>query len=1104
MAEAQNQVQMEKRLNEMWIDYYKMRVKIANKSQNQGAVVGDSGEGEQVDVRPANVKERVREAIEPVSVQALRLVEKEEVGSCAKASAKEGKMGGVEKQHEKVIIEISPTEEELQWLEGSMVASMKSLVWITSIQDRMDVDGGLITLSPLGGQLVLLIERHLCRDVDWPGYEFQGYRCKPRMIDVSKWVLVLCSAASKVSKSIMLKVDEKLYEIEVVEEEWRSDPDWWLAEEDQRSSMSTASETHSMQSEDDGHELTTNGISNKDYDSIDVESLHKEGFLNSRLQEITACNNNANFDLPLEFGEVNGHDEGEANDEGNGLIGSDVHNGLEESIGFTKGPTNEEVRKMMNIRRRLGMQFQENEEEIESRLCVMEEQDERKGKNPGLGSMLKRKEVAKLVQVERPNFLFLQETKLEEMDEGLCGMVWHSKGFEWVVKRSIGALGGLLCVWDRMNFSKLGQFTGDGYLGIKGLWGLKKEMCYLVNVYAPTNRTKKAKLWDELRQMIMEEGGRWLIAGDFNAVHSIEERRGRTGESPDMKEFNDFIEAVGLVDHKLANRRFKCYRPDGTSMSCLDRVLMTSEMTKLGGEWVQQGLKRTISDHCAIVMKTRVSDWGPKPFRVLDVWQQHPKFKRVVEEQWNAMAMDGFAGYRCKKKLKMLKEFLQEWNKGVFGDIEAQFERAAAKVAHVHMKNEDFTLDEDEVHERQEGFQEIWDSMRKREALWRQKSRSNWVKLGDANTKFFHKIANGRKACNGIVGLLCDGQWVEEPKLVKKAAVDYVQKLFSRGSWNHPKPSGIIFKQISEEMKVWLERPFSIEEIEDGLKSCEGNKAPGPDGYNFNFIKFAWNSLKEDFVSFFGEFHQHGRFGFGVRWRRWIKECFSTAIILVLVNGSPTEEFTMGKGLRQGDPLSPFLFLMITEGLHGLVKKAETEGLIHGIDGRGRLGREKGEEVVLWEVLSRVQIMEGREDCWKWMHDAEGKYAVKKAYEFLSPMESILPDQILGGVMEFFLYELGGLVGRELGACLFLVGSWYIWYLRNIRVFQNKGECRDDLLHMIQSKTFLWIKNKVAGSVFSLFDWQFNPLECAAAIRKHRSLLREFRKRKNGEYAELV
>ncbi|GLT36948.1 hypothetical protein SLA2020_112930 [Shorea laevis] len=73
------------------------------------------------------------------------------------------------------------------------------------------------------------------------------------------------------------------------------------------------------------------------------------------------------------------------------------------------------------------------------------------------------------------------------------------------------------------------------------------------------------------------------------------------------------------------------------------------------------------------------------------------------------------------------------------------------------------------------------------------------------------------------------------------------------------------------------------------------------------------------------------RFGFGVKWQGWIRECLSTARVSILVNGSPTEEFEMGKGLRQRDPLSLFLFLMVAEGLHGLVKKAKMEGLIQGI-----------------------------------------------------------------------------------------------------------------------------------------------------------------------------
>ncbi|GAU31165.1 hypothetical protein TSUD_315900 [Trifolium subterraneum] len=63
-----------------------------------------------------------------------------------------------------------------------------------------------------------------------------------------------------------------------------------------------------------------------------------------------------------------------------------------------------------------------------------------------------------------------------------------------------------------------------------------------------------------------------------------------------------------------------------------------------------------------------------------------------------------------------------------------------------------------------------------------------------------------------------------------------------------------------------------------------------------------------------------GKMSFPVLWRKWIKECICTASASVLVNGSPTEEFSLERGLRQGDPLSPFLFLLAAEGLNVLMK----------------------------------------------------------------------------------------------------------------------------------------------------------------------------------------
>ena len=73
------------------------------------------------------------------------------------------------------------------------------------------------------------------------------------------------------------------------------------------------------------------------------------------------------------------------------------------------------------------------------------------------------------------------------------------------------------------------------------------------------------------------------------------------------------------------------------------------------------------------------------------------------------------------------------------------------------------------------------------------------------------------------------------------------------------------------------------------------------------------------------------KMGFDNRWISLIQSCIQTVSFSILVSGEPRGNFTPKKGLCQGDPLSPYLFLLCAEGLHSLLQQAESSGAIKGV-----------------------------------------------------------------------------------------------------------------------------------------------------------------------------
>ena len=73
------------------------------------------------------------------------------------------------------------------------------------------------------------------------------------------------------------------------------------------------------------------------------------------------------------------------------------------------------------------------------------------------------------------------------------------------------------------------------------------------------------------------------------------------------------------------------------------------------------------------------------------------------------------------------------------------------------------------------------------------------------------------------------------------------------------------------------------------------------------------------------------RLGFDEKWRKLVMQCVTTITYSVRINGKPKGHIIPTRGIRQGNPLSPYLFLLCAEGLSSLIKKVVDDGVMDGL-----------------------------------------------------------------------------------------------------------------------------------------------------------------------------
>lgn len=144
--------------------------------------------------------------------------------------------------------------------------------------------------------------------------------------------------------------------------------------------------------------------------------------------------------------------------------------------------------------------------------------------------------------------------------------------------------------------------------------------------------------------------------------------------------------------------------------------------------------------------------------------------------------------------------------------------------------------------------EELIDIYSKEEVMRQTRGGGRWLVEGNANTAYFHGVANGRKRKCMIRSLEDNGEMITEMEALKEHITNYYKRLFGserQTSIRLQEDLWVSSSKITTEENEELIKPFSLQELEEVVHSMRDGSAPGLDGFSSVYFKVFWNQIKK-------------------------------------------------------------------------------------------------------------------------------------------------------------------------------------------------------------------------------------------------------------------
>ncbi|XP_047335746.1 uncharacterized protein LOC124939305 [Impatiens glandulifera] len=571
----------------------------------------------------------------------------------------------------------------------------------------------------------------------------------------------------------------------------------------------------------------------------------------------------------------------------------------------------------------------------------------------GINDNAKRKMIKSLVGTLNCGIYYFSETKMQHMNQWIIRDLCNWRFCGWEALNSIGTSCGILVTWNEDLFEKVDINIGQFFVSIQFRNRGDNFRWVFSAVYGPVLSNLKSDFFNEL----VEVTNMWdlpiIFAGDMNEVRVSTEKKGARRLTRNMHEFSETIENLELVDLPLK---------EGNS-HLEEKVL----------PW-------TCSYHRPILIEWREVVPTSRPFKFKNKWLTRDNFISKVEGWWAMEVVFGSPSSRLFIKLKNLRKMLKSWFVGDRALFRSKVEVLSREILLIDGAEEVRDLSSTEISTRILLVSELLELCKEEEIGARQRNRAIWLREGDKTLSISMESLKHKRE----ITLLTRYPWLvscmrtnQEPFRVRLKLNNIsftpinasekciLEALFSieevettiMDCGSDKSPGSDSFTIATGTIDVKNFRPISlVTSFYKIISKCLSNRMRGIlgtviSGNQMAFIKdhqtfdaaliandcidlvnskgdkcaFVKLDIEKayDHVNWEFFFDIMGRMSMGKKWIRWIRFCLSTTKFFVIVNESSHGFFESSMGLRQGEPLSPFLFIIVMEGLSRMLSFAE-------------------------------------------------------------------------------------------------------------------------------------------------------------------------------------